>query len=368
MQNPITQPTILIDEIKTRRNIAHMVEIAKRNSAHFRPHFKTHKSIQVGRWFRDAGVKSITVSSLAMAAYFARDSWQDITIAFPVNILQLAEINELAGRVKLNLMVESPEAVQALAENLEHKVGLWLNVDTGYAREGLDPTDMPSIQKVLEAIRKSNRLSLCGILSHFGHSYSRRGKEAVTALYQKDLHKMVTLKNELIALGWQDLQISIGDTPCCSMVNDLGEADEIRPGTCVFYDLRQAGIGACRIEDISAVAACPVVGVYPQRGEVNIYGGASHLSKDFNLLDNGERNYGLVTRPDDQSWGAPLADSYLYSLSQEIGIVKMPEAECRKTQIGDLLLVYPAHVCLMVSALRYGFTLTHEPVSCMPLG
>ena len=69
---------------------------AHANRLVFRPHFKTHQSHLIGQWFREEGVTKITASSLSMAAYFAEDGWDDITVAFPVNIREMDTINELA--------------------------------------------------------------------------------------------------------------------------------------------------------------------------------------------------------------------------------------------------------------------------------
>ncbi|MHA1225086.1 MAG: alanine racemase, partial [Candidatus Heimdallarchaeaceae archaeon] len=83
------------------RNIERMIQKADRNRVRFRPHFKTHQSIEVGRWFRKFDVKGITVSSVKMAECFATDGWKDITIAFPVNILEIEKINKLSKKIDL---------------------------------------------------------------------------------------------------------------------------------------------------------------------------------------------------------------------------------------------------------------------------
>ncbi len=49
------------------------------------------------------------------------EDWNDITIAFPVNILEIDKINELVKRITLNLLVENIEASSFLAENLTSK-------------------------------------------------------------------------------------------------------------------------------------------------------------------------------------------------------------------------------------------------------
>ncbi|MEM6737764.1 MAG: alanine racemase, partial [Bacteroidota bacterium] len=77
----ITDPTLLLNKDICLRNIERMVAKAKHHNLTFRPHFKTHQSHEIGRWFREYGVDKITVSSLKMAEYFAEDQWGDITVA-----------------------------------------------------------------------------------------------------------------------------------------------------------------------------------------------------------------------------------------------------------------------------------------------
>ncbi|MEL6971921.1 MAG: alanine racemase, partial [Bacteroidota bacterium] len=69
----ISTPTLLLDEQRCRRNIAAMVQNAEQQQVQLRPHFKTHQSLEIGRWFKENGVNKITVSSLAMAHYFAAE-------------------------------------------------------------------------------------------------------------------------------------------------------------------------------------------------------------------------------------------------------------------------------------------------------
>ena len=101
----ITKPTLILDKEKCLRNIEKMVSKAENNNLTLRPHFKTHQSLIIGDWFKMFGINSITVSSIVMAKYFAENGWNDITVAFPVNIREIAEINKLAQKIKLNILI-----------------------------------------------------------------------------------------------------------------------------------------------------------------------------------------------------------------------------------------------------------------------
>jgi len=152
----ITRPTLLIDKRKCLANINRMAEMARRNRVIFRPHFKTHQSAEIGEWFRQAGVEAITVSSVSMAGYFAENGWNDITLAFPVNILEMDAINRLASQIRLNLLLESSETAAFLSLNLIAAAGIFIKIDTGYHRAGLDPEDTPAISAILSVINNNN--------------------------------------------------------------------------------------------------------------------------------------------------------------------------------------------------------------------
>ena len=114
--------------------------------------------------------------------------------------------------------------------------------------------------------------------------------------------------------------ISVGDTPSCSIIDDLGDADEIRPGNFVYYDLMQYYLGSCSFDDIAVSVACPVAGIYPERDEIVIYGGAVHLSKEY--ADKGGKHFGLIVRYTEDGWSLPLPGARLISLSQKHGIIR----------------------------------------------
>ena len=113
LQN-ITTPTLILDKTKCLNNIRLMANKAKKHNLILRPHFKTHQSRIVGKWYKQQGIDKITVSSLQMAEYFANDDWKDITVAFPVNIREIETINSLAEEIQLNITIENIESIEFL--------------------------------------------------------------------------------------------------------------------------------------------------------------------------------------------------------------------------------------------------------------
>ncbi|MCK4956589.1 MAG: alanine racemase, partial [Candidatus Cloacimonetes bacterium] len=60
----ISEPKLLIDKAKCKRNIIKMQKKAQKHHLIFRPHFKTHQSAKVAEIFRELGVEKCTVSSV----------------------------------------------------------------------------------------------------------------------------------------------------------------------------------------------------------------------------------------------------------------------------------------------------------------
>lgn len=350
----IEKPALVLDEVKARRNIRNMAEKTAAQGIRFRPHFKTHQSAQVGEWFREEGVKSITVSSLSMARYFAEHGWQDILVAFPANLREIRTINDLAKQVKLGLLVESSDVAEELDQSLKAPVDIWVKIDTGYHRTGIDCVNIEAILALIRKIKQSGNLNLRGLLTHAGQTYHADSPEEITALYTESCRALLDLKMKLEKAGIVNLALSVGDTPGCWLSEDLGEVDEIRPGNFIFFDAMMMDFGVCGADDIALAVACPVVALHPERNEAVIYGGAVHLSKD--VIQKKYRSiYGYIAFSYENGWRISGLESYVKSLSQEHGVVYLSENDFERLEIGDLLYVIPVHSCLTASCLNNNY-------------
>lgn len=361
----IITPTLLLNPQVVRRNISKMAEKAGRTGVEFRPHFKTHQSAQIGEWFREAGVDKITVSSMEMADYFAQHGWRDITVAFPVNIREIEPINQLAQKIKLNLLVESLEAVQFLENNLQSPVEAWIKIDVGLFRTGVLWSNHKILKELADAIRQAKKLKLAGLLTHAGHTYSAKSTETVRNIFKETTERMQACADLLARFGNQEMKISVGDTPGCSLVEIFSGVDEVRPGNFVFYDVMQLRLGSCTEQQIAVAVACPVVAKHAERLEIVIYGGAIHLSKNSLTNQDGSTIFGLVAEWLGNGWSSSLPGIYVSSISQEHGIVKTNKMFFDKIKLGDLLVVLPVHSCLTVTLMKKCLTLDGEIITTM---
>lgn len=341
-------PVLLLDDTKCRENIRTMAAKARQRNLIFRPHFKTHQSLAIGEWFRDAGVNSITVSSVQMAEYFAQGHWNDITVAFPVSYWEVEHINNLSKRVSVNVLTPSASSLMKVAALIDKNVGIFIEVDVGHERSGVNPENTREVAIMVNLIEKAN-LKFKGFLTHAGHTYQAKSPDEVLSIHNNAMGKLARLK-----LFWKEshpnILVSYGDTPSCAISDDFWGIDEIRPGNFVFFDVMQNHIGSCKPSNIALSVVCPVVDINRTRGEALVHCGAVHLSKDFLHLPSGEISFGAVCTLSNTVRSAPIDGLYLKSLSQEHGIIASVTGSF-PFEIGDLLAILPIHSCLTVDLM-----------------
>jgi D-serine deaminase-like pyridoxal phosphate-dependent protein len=359
----ITSPTLVVDEARAQANVAKVAASVAAAGVILRPHFKTPQSARASAWYRDAGVTKITVSSVEMATYFAAHGWDDIVIAFPVNLREQVRLNHLASTIRLGLLVDQSTRLDLLSAALRHPVDVWVEVDCGQGRTGVHWTEPLQAVAVAQAVGRHPGLRLQGLLSHAGHTYKARSKDQILAIHSEALQRIAPLMAALSAAGLRDMRLSFGDTPGCSVAKEFPGVSELRPGNFVFYDLMMVQIGACRESQIAAALACPVVGVYHDREEVAVHGGAVHLSKDFleETIDGQPvQHFGRVAFPTADGWGPSLPGAYVRGLSQEHGMLKIPGLAHLPIAVGDLLIVLPVHSCLTADLMQGWYNLAGD--------
>jgi len=355
----IVRPTLVLDKDICLKNIERMAQKAKSKNLNFRPHFKTHQSAEVGEWFRDFGVETITVSSVHMAKYFAKHGWNDITIAFPVNVLEINDINSLAAKINLNLLVENKETLIHLGKFIKKPVGIFIEIDTGHNRTGVFASKTKQIDNLLNIIKPSDHLEFKGFLTHAGQTYTAHSKHEIFNFHFDALLKMRSLKNRY-KKDWPNMVVSMGDTPSASICENFDGVDEIRPGNFVFYDLMQLQLGSCRFEDIAVRLVCPVVAMHTSRNEVVIYGGAIHISKDSIVNIDGKSLYGQIVVRKGNEKILLNEKNYLHDMSQEHGILKITFKDFHLFHVGDLVEIVPVHSCLTANLMGCYYTTEGE--------
>jgi D-serine deaminase-like pyridoxal phosphate-dependent protein len=338
----LNRPRAVIFEKNCRKNIKRAVNKANSIGASFRPHFKTHQSHVIGQWFADEGVSGITVSSPQMAGYYSKYGWDNITIAFPFYRQQMGDINQLSEDCTLRLFVQNPDDIQYLGSSLRHPAELMIEIDAGYNRSGIPIQKNNRINDLIRSIKTTPNVSFKGFYIHDGGTYHVHGIEAVRRTVERDLEAFNQLRER-----YPDVAYGLGDTPSCSLLDNLSPATELSPGNLIFYDLMQIEIGSCSYDDLGMLVQVPVVQEKPGENQCIIHGGAVHFSKE-RLNINGGDCYGQPVLVSENGSIQKIDGSSVIALSQEHGTVsglKVLKSAYKKDQLNDLWIC-PVHSCL----------------------
>lgn len=332
-------PALLLDLDKLEANLGTMAARARALGVALRPHVKTHKCVEIGRIQRSLGATGITVSTLEEARIFADHGFDDITWAYPLILTRVAEAMELAERVTLRVLIDSPDALIRL-RSTGYPFHVWVKVDCGYHRAGVDPHSEVAVNLARD-LHESPKLMFDGILTHSGHAYHARGSEAIGRIAEEERRTMVEFAERLRREGGVDVsRISVGSTPAMSFVERLDGVTEARPGNYALYDYSQTVIGSCTVKDCAATVLSSIVSSQPGTDHSVADAGALALSKDPGPSDSHDTMGEIF---EDYDSGTLSADMRVTSVSQETGKISA------RLAVGSRVRILPNHACLTVS-------------------
>jgi D-serine deaminase-like pyridoxal phosphate-dependent protein len=345
-------PALLLDLDVLERNVARMAARAKGLGVALRPHLKTHKCVEIARLQREAGARGVTVSTFPEARSFARGGFDDILLAVPLDPGKAGEAIEMARAIAaFRAVVDDRGAAEALAAAARAaglRLHVWLKVDCGYHRAGVDPSKPGSIQ-LARFLDAAPSLEFDGILSHSGHAYAQETPEGIRRVAEEERAVMAAFAERLRGAGVAVKTVSVGSTPSMTFVESLAGVDEARPGNYVFYDGMQVGLGTCRVEDVAVSVLATVVSHQDGASHFIVDAGALSLSKDGGPAHVAKRlGMGALVREGGRDVEPGLT---LDVLSQEHGLVRAdsPARLAGRFRVGDRVRVLPNHSCLTVA-------------------
>ena len=339
-------PSLLLDAARVGRNAERMSARARELGASLRPHVKTHKCVEVARIQARGHAGGLTVSTLAEARAFLRHGFKDITYAVPVEPGKFDEALSLARECERFALLtddaEVPPQLDAAARRAGLNIDLFLKIDCGYHRCGVDP-DSPAALETARRIFDARDLRFAGLLTHAGHSYHARTKEGLLSIARAERDVTTALAERLRAAGVEVPVVSVGSTPTMTHVDHLAGVDEARPGNYIFFDAFQATLGSCGFEDCALTVLASVVHRDRSRRKVVLDAGAIALSKDGGPAEfDPACGFGRVLDLEGRDTGLRVA-----SLSQEHGLIEgVTEDMLDRLRVGTRVRVLANHSCL----------------------
>lgn len=361
--NTIKTPSLLLDIERVRSNAERISNIALSNNVQLRPHIKTHKSVEVAR-IQTKGHKfpALTVSTLAEARAFSQHGFEELTYAVPIEQGKFDEaIKLIQSGVRLALLTDDT-AIPSLLNDAAKKAGvtvdLFLKVDCGYHRCGVEPDSREAVE-IPRSIESATNLRFAGILTHAGHSYHCTSKEGVLDIARTERDVMVEFASRLRDESIEVPTISIGSTPTITSIDHLNGINEIRPGNYIFFDAFQATLGSCSFSDCALTVLSAVTHRDVSRRKVIIDAGAIALSKDRGAVEiDSACGYGRVLDLEGTELNARVD-----ALSQEHGVLNVSDdAALDRLKVGTRVRVLANHSCLTAAQHKHYNVLEGERV------
>ncbi len=347
-------PALILDKARLAANIAAMTARVRELGVNLRPHLKTAKSADVARLALEGNFGGITVATLSEAEYFFDNGISDMTYAACIVPSKLDRVAALNARgADLKLLTDNADVARAIVSHGgtgggPHKV--LIEIDCGEHRTGVPP-DAREVLDIAEILDAADGVTLEGVLTHAGHSYSCRTVDDMAAVAEDERAAVVGAAERIRDAGHPCPTVSAGSTPCVVFARDVTGLTEVRPGVYMFGDMFHAGLGTRKIDEIAVTVLASVTAHRRDDNQLYIDAGGLALSKDrATAAFDGDDNvgFGLVC---DAATATPIPGLKVATVHQEHGLVTssgpMPFDDLT---VGTRVRVMPNHVCMTAAA------------------
>jgi len=331
-------PALLVDLDRLAANIDGMAVMARASGLDLRPHFKTHKSVEIARRQIAAGAIGMTVAKLDEAEALVEGGITDVLVAYEiVSEPKLRRAMALAARARLAFAIDSVAGARALARAAEAaglRVRAWIEIDCGLRRCGVQPADAAPLAA---AVARLAGIELDGVFTHAGNAYAATSREQIECIAREEAGSVREAAAAIRAKGIPVRVVSVGSTPTAEFVAREPGVTELRPGNYVFYDATQVALGTVPPESCALTVAATVVSrPTPERAVIDA--GSKTLG-----LDKGAHGTSLLTDYGRLVDGKADGKGALERLSEEHGMLRVaPDSPLGP---GDRVRVVPNHAC-----------------------
>lgn len=362
-------PSVVIDLVKFTDNCNRMLTNAATFGATFRPHIKTHKTLEgtalqlgTGSHKTDKIVVSTNREVWHLLPLVEAGLINDILVSLPVVKSRIEELAELSKRVPhLRLMVDHPDQIGHL-KGLKWSV--YVKIDMGTHRAGL-VNESELLKETINAILKNPEVELFGFYCHAGHSYGAESNlNAKEILFDEIEHANSAAKLALLIDPTLKLEISVGATPTAhaaelttyneveSRFGPLNAKLELHAGNYCCCDLQQLATGCITEEVISITLIAEVVSTYEDRKEQLINAGVVATSREQGPITG----FGKVI--------VPKGNWIVGRLSQEHGILVLADklVDAKFIEYGTQIRIIPQHACITAASHPWFFILKDDVV------
>jgi D-serine deaminase-like pyridoxal phosphate-dependent protein len=344
----IFSPGLLFYRSLIARNNANLIKRVG-NPDRLRPHVKTHKTKQIVKMQREAGITKQKCATIAEAEMLAQCDTPDVLLSYPVvgpNCDRFARLIKKYPHSKFSCLADHAAGIQQLSDALT-KAGIraevLLDIDVGQHRTGVSAG--PEARTLYESIARTPGLRPGGLHVYDGHNHQHPLQERRAAV-ERLLTPVLELRDTLAEFGLPVPRMVFGGTPTFPVYAAMEIAGaECSPGTCILSDYNYSQWFQDLSEFTPAALLLTRVISRPTPTRVTFDLGYKAVSSDAPL---GKRCL-LLDVPGEQ---------VLHN--EEHLVVEMPSADRFKP--GDAVYAIPAHICPTVALHSFAYVIDNGQV------
>lgn len=329
----VETPIGVVDLDRARANAERVVAYASDHGLGWRPHIKTHKSVEIARLQLAAGARGLTVATLREAEVMA-GATDDLLLAYPqVGAAKLRRLVDLPESVDLKVALDSEDALRPMATaaaSAGRTFGVLIEQDVGMGRVGV--RDAGEVAELASLAADLDGVDFRGILLYPGHIRMPEGEQGdhIRIVAERIEETVATLRES----GLEPEIVSGGSTPTLWRSHEVPHLTEIRSGSCIYFDREGLDLGMVSLDEVAYTVLATVVSTaVPGRAVVDA--GSKALAKE----DRGGGGYGvLIDRP----------EVVVHGLSEEHGVLDLSDTTWEPS-IGERVRIVPNHVCVSVN-------------------
>ncbi|MDE3135436.1 MAG: alanine racemase [Acidobacteriota bacterium] len=241
----VLTPALLVYADFVRQNIETTIRLAGGDAKRWRPHLKTTKLAWIVRELVGRGVGDFKCANTLELLTAASNGARDALVAYPVAGANAERVRQIAGNfpaVAVSTLVESPRAV---AEWAGGNVGLFIDVNPGMNRTGIDQERIAEIVELGKLIRRA-KIPFRGLHYYDGHLASL-SLDQRTSVAHRGYDQLMKLVAGLEAASVPVECVITAGTPAfpSSLSYEGFRAarfnHQVSPGTLVFNDTTSLG-------------------------------------------------------------------------------------------------------------------------------
>ncbi|HEV2386027.1 MAG TPA: alanine racemase [Candidatus Acidoferrales bacterium] len=342
----ILTPALVVYPELVARNCQTMLRLLGGNASRWRPHIKTAKLASTVRILVEHGILELKCATTLELLTACSAGAKDVLVAYPAGGAAVQRIRDIANAfpdVSVSALVESPAMIEPWAGS---SIGLFIDINPGMDRTGIEQERVPEIVGLAQAIGKA-KLHFRGLHYYDGHLSGLALVER-TAVAHRGYDQLMKIAAAVRAKGIAVEQVITSgtpETPCALSYPGFAGAGfhhQVSPGTLVYGDSR------CQQElppdwgiQPAALVLAHVVS-HPKPGVVTCDAGHKTVA-----VDAGVPNCRVLGH-DELLPGKPSEEH----LPMEVA------AGRDRPAVGELLYLLPRHICPTVN--NFDFALIVE--------